>query len=363
MNIKNQILICAAPALLAAGIMGHTLYARHVSECKEAASQALRQAVSEEVTKRTGQDFRIISDDAHTVLPPENKFPLTTYVASPTGTKEYVVTLHKSNCNISNDPNKRAVHSTAFREQPLDADTLAMNWNSLLRKSGFDGAGLLRIDTDIDKPATVYAGDSACFARADSLTYLTIGHGCELELTALLAYRWWQVYAWTDWVRIFAILAATAAFAWLLLHFRVFRERYLTKTVEKVVEKTIVKEVPVSVLSPQCPHLHRFNDGAMYDKDTGVLKNGEAKVKFTAIPAAVLCHLIEADGKIVPANELKDRHWNGQTSSLYITIKRLRDELAKVTSATIENKGFGYRLNDPEQPDKTSKPDEASKKV
>ena len=339
--MKNEFIACAASALLAAGIVGYASYTHRVSECKEAATQELWKAVGEEVTKRDGKVKPIMYlDGAHTVLPPKSEFPQTFKIRTATGAKEYVVTWHQSSFNISNNPDTRLAHSIMFREQPLDADTLAARWNQKLRQAGFGGTGLLRVCMDVDKPQTVYAaGSSASFARADSLTYLTMGGGCEWQLTASLAYRWWQVYTWAAWVWTVAAWAVLAALSWLLLHFREFREGYLVKTVE----------VPVSVLSPRGPRLHRFSDGATYDKDTGVLKKGEDEVKFTAKPAGILLQLIEADGRGVPIPDLVEQNHLGSVGALHKAVSRLRDELAKVTSAEIRNRDYSYWLYEPEK--------------
>ena len=393
--MKNEFIACAASALLAAGIVGYASYTHRVSECKEAATQELWKAVGEEVTKRDGKVKPIMYlDGAHTVLPPKSEFPQTFKIRTATGAKEYVVTWHQSSFNISNNPDTRLAHSIMFREQPLDADTLAARWNQKLRQAGFGGTGLLRVCMDVDKPQTVYAaGSSASFARADSLTYLTMGGGCEWQLTASLAYRWWQVYAWADWAWIFVAMVITTVLVWLLLHFRAIRGRYLTKTVEKIVEKPVEKivvkvvekpiekivekivekpvekvvekiivqevekEVLISDSNAKQIRIYRFKDDALFDRDNLILQKGDKNVKLTPKWSAVLWQIVEANGERVSASDILAKNWDEKQATmdrLYPVIYQLRLRLKEVTVTTIAGEDNCYWLHWPGKTDKKS---------
>ena len=68
MKSKIKIIVSLAAALLAAGIVAYVLYGKRVDEWRQVAGQTLRNAVGEEVAKRTGQPFYFAANGVYKQL-------------------------------------------------------------------------------------------------------------------------------------------------------------------------------------------------------------------------------------------------------------------------------------------------------
>lgn len=330
--MKNifKIIVCLGVALLAAGIVAYILYGKRVDEWRQVAGQTLRNAVGEEIVKRTGQPFYFAADGVYKQLE-ERDFPKKVYLDTESGSKEYEISYIQNIHNITQSPDKRGMHTYRFQEQPLDADTLGRAWNDSLRESGFRGDGLLRINTmDVEtgQRSTTYWTDSAALAKADSLSCLFIGYACETEIVSYLSCSWWRVYALSDW----GILLLTGICTFFLLMW-LARRRAMSRL------------HPVMDVADGCCCL---SDGTIFNREKNRLRKGENEVELPALIARLLVVLIEAGGEEVPNRVLIEKVWpprSGSKEQLRKAIERLRKLLHSIASeVVIENRWGAYCL-------------------
>ena len=301
MRSEIKIIITLVVALLAAVFVGGALYTHRVDEWRQVAGRTLKSAVSEEVVKRTGQPFYVATDGVH----------------KPLEAREF--------------PNERFVHTYWFQEQPLDADTLGRAWNDSLRAVGFRGKGLLRInamDVETGQGSTTYWTDSVALAKADSLSYLSIGYVCETEITGYLSCLWWRVYAFSDWGILLSVGIGTF-----------FCLMWLTR------RRTISRLRPAMDVADGCCCLR---DGTVFDKERHILRKGKEEVELTAMIARLMTVLVEAEGEEVASELLIEKVWpshSGSKEQLRKAIERLRKLLHGIASeVVIENRWGTYRL-------------------
>ena len=330
MKRSIKIIVSFAAALLAAGIVAYIQYGKRVDEWRQVAGQTLRNAVGEEIVKRTGQPFYFAADGVYKQLE-ERDFPKKVYLDTESGSKEYEISYIQNIHNITQSPDKRGMHTYRFQEQPLDADTLGRAWNDSLRESGFRGDGLLRINTmDVEtgQRSTTYWTDSAALAKADSLSCLFIGYACETEIVSYLSCSWWRVYALSDW----GILLLTGICTFFLLMW-LARRRAMSRL------------HPVMDVSDGCCCL---SDGTIFNREKNRLRKGENEVELPALIARLLVVLIEAGGEEVPNRVLIEKVWpprSGSKEQLRKAIERLRKLLHSIASeVVIENRWGAYCL-------------------
>lgn len=333
MKSQIKIIIAFAIALLSAGIVAYILYGKRVDEWRQVADRTLKSVVSEEVVKRTGQPFYVVTDGVLSQLEARD-FPKKVHLDTESGVKEYEISYFQSSHNITQSPDERFVHTYWFQEQPLDADTLGRMWNDSLREAGFRGEGVLRIEAmNVDNGGvrTSYWGDSVVVARADSLSYLSIGYVCETEAFGFLSYSWWKIYALADWGKL--LLTGIVVFLFVKFVIGVMCRRAADKL-----------GIAVDVADGCC----RLSDGTIFDKERNILQKGKKTVELTAMVARLLAVLVEAEGEEVSSELLIEKMWPAHGASkeqLRKAIERLRKSLHSIDSAVVIENGWGtYRL-------------------
>lgn len=353
MKSQIKIIVSFAVALLAAFFVGRELYTDRLDEWRQVADHTLRNAVKEEVDKRFLELGENIPYFSHGDFKPlaESDFPLTIDFTTERGKRQYTITWEESQRNIAQSRNDRTRHTILFLTHPLSPDTLSRNWNDSLRLAGFSGKGLLRVctlDMNSGERHFVYTGDSLEVVQADSLSQLNMGYACEIVVTGFLSYRWWRVYAVTDWGILLLLLFSGVGLVLLWCQIPAIRERYFVKTVEveRVVEKVIEVEKPVMVTTMEFSQATycRLPDGTLFDKTHHVLKKGDKQKALSPQDSKLLWLLIEAQAEGVAMECLKDTLWSSRISDnrmLYTAISRLRNELTEISSMTIKN-AHGY---------------------
>ena len=330
MKSRIKIIVSLAAALLAAGIVAYILYGKRADEWRQVAGQTLRNAVGEEVAKRIGQPFYLATDGSDKQLE-ERDFPKKVHLDMESGSKEYEISYFQNIHNITESPNDRVVHTYWLQEQPLEADTLGRAWNDSLREAGFQGDGLLRINTmnvETGQRCTTYWTDSAALAKADSLSCLFIGYACETEIVGYLSCPWWRLYALSDWEIL--LLAGMCTFFFLMWLVR---------------RRAISRLHPAMDVADGCCCL---SDGTMFYREKNILQKNENQVELSATIARLLIVLIEANGGEVSNRVLIEKVWpshSGSKEQLRKAIERLRKLLHSIASEVVIENGWGtYRL-------------------
>ena len=308
MKSRIKIIVSLAAALLAAGIVAYILYGKRADEWRQVAGQTLRNAVGEEVAKRIGQPFYLATDGSDKQLE-ERDFPKKVHLDMESGSKEYEISYFQ---NIHND-------------------TLGRAWNDSLREAGFQGDGLLRINTmnvETGQRCTTYWTDSAALAKADSLSCLFIGYACETEIVGYLSCPWWRLYALSDWEIL--LLAGMCTFFFLMWLVR---------------RRAISRLHPAMDVADGCCCL---SDGTMFYREKNILQKNENQVELSATIARLLIVLIEANGGEVSNRVLIEKVWpshSGSKEQLRKAIERLRKLLHSIASEVVIENGWGtYRL-------------------
>ncbi len=358
--MKNRIenLICVLLALSVAGVVAYILYGKRVDEWRQVACSTLKNAVNTEIEERAqvADSLPMYTQGYYRPLA-ESDFPQVIDITTEQGKRQYTLTWEKFQRNVTQDPDMRVWHSMLFLKHPLSPDTLSRDWNDSLRLAGFSGKGLLRVrtlDVESDARHCVCTGDSLEVIQADSLHQLNMGYVCETEVTGFLSYRWWQVYAVTDWVILLLLLLSGGSLSLLWRKVPAIKERYFTKTieVEKVVEvEKTVMVADVELFRATCC---RLPDGTLFDRARRVLKKGDKQEKLAAQDCMFLWLLVEAKDEGVSMERLKEAIWSSKVESnnaLYVNASRLRKSLGEISTLTIENAHGRYRLVNTEEED------------
>lgn len=343
MKHKIENIICVLLALSVAGIVAYNLYSKRVSEWKEVAWHVLKDVVDAEIEKRIQEESMPIFSQGNYRPVVESDFPLTINFKTEQGSRLHTITWEDSQRNITQDQDMRVLHTMLFLNHPLSVDTLDRTWNDCLRITGFPGEGLLcvcTLDLNSGTKHRVCADGSWDMAQVDSLSQFSMGHACETEVTGFVSYRWWQVYAVTDWVILLLLLLSGGGLTLLWRKIPAIKRRYFTKTVE--IEKKVEIEKPVMVATVELSQATccRLPDGTLFDRERHILKKGDKQKKLAVQDCTLLCLLVEAKDKGVPIERLKEVMWSSKIDSnnaLYVNVCRLRKNLREISMLTIKN--------------------------
>lgn len=339
MKHKIENIICVLLVLSVAGIVAYNLYSKRVSEWKEVAREELKEMLHERaVTSGIGPVS--YSGDAQF----GEEHPRTATVQTERGIEHHSYSAYRDEHNVEQSPFLRMVYSVLYREGRLTVDSLGKSWNERLAGKSFPGEGYLQmVVTGVEAPDSVVVsryGAPDAWARADSLVFFTLGYACEIGITGFASFGFGRVYSVTDWMWIVFIVLLGGAVC--LLWFK--RETVCRKLRKKF---SLVEKIPVGIVRD--PHIHHYDleDGTFFDREQRILQKGKQTAVLTEQNALLLETFIQAEDYSLSMDELFKKLWpdgSGNEGRLRKAIGRLRKELQKVSSYTIENELGIYRL-------------------
>lgn len=351
------LLIYAVIGIAMAGITGRSLCQKHWETDKKQASRTFGLALEDELQKWKDAKVKVVLPEG-VKLPDTSigikKEPIKVEINFGQGMRSYVIPYEKHAQNIERNPTVRGMHSYLLHQAPLNADSLNLLWQERLADSGFSGKTVVRIVTTDweERDSCAYSADTLYLSQSDSLTTYYLGSRCEVGVTGYLYHPWWMTLSWKDWGLLAAIIAGC-----ILLFFvqgnlyKLYCHLFVKeKLVEVEVEKEVVKEVSVIVPPKSSPHIYRLEKGVYFDADSLLLKRGNEVVSLTPQIVQLLQGFLDARNYRLSDDEVLQLLWpdgNGTLNKLYQNIKRLRDNLSKISSCTVEREKGAYRLKIP----------------
>lgn len=345
------LLIYAVIGIAMAGITGRSLCQKHWETDKEQASRTFGLALEDELQKWKGVKVNVVSS-GNKKLPDNSidikKEPIKVEMNFGQGMKSYVIPYEKHAQNIERNSTVRGMHSYLLHQAPLNADSLNLFWQERLADSGLFGKTVVRIVTTDweERDSCAYSGDALYLSQSDSLTTYYMGLRCEVGVTGYLYHPWWMTLSWKDWGLLATIIAGC------ILLFFVQGNLYKMYCHLFVKEKQVVVEKVVPVIAPpkSSPHIYQLEEGVCFDADSHLLKRGNEVVSLTPQIAQLLQGFLDARNYRLSDDEVLQLLWpdgNGTSNNLYQNIKRLRDNLSKISSCTVDREKGAYRLKSP----------------
>lgn len=345
MKRKTMILgVVAALCLVGTVVYVRALHEEHdqkVAEWKESAKTAFEEALWMEVDKRSEIPMYSMSSGEKGFITLNGRIPDTVSVMTKEGFREYKIDRNKYERSLIKETRTRTRFSTLLKKYPLQIDTLAMHWDSLMSEKNIPVSSKIRyVYTDLK-----LLNDTVCSSvenrlRFDSLSVSYLGFRCEHELTAFVSYPYWlQCVSFGNWLALM--------FPWLLLILLFLNFPKLEKLVkhkfvrEKIVvqEKTIEveKEVYIANVQIEKADVVSLQDGTLFDPIGKFLSKGEIRHYIKPQTVSLLkLFLSKSDCKLT-ASEISWALWKEESEKdkLYSAIRRLRNDLKTVQSDLI----------------------------
>ena len=353
-NIILGILVCISAVFTVYYLYDlNQTYIRAQTRWNDVAQRTFREAVDIEVNQ--------INDTPIQFTPvhfPENstlKDPYPEYVRweSQYGEREYFIPLHKFQNSYVTNWEKRIILSLLLEEHPIPADALNRCWDSLLLHQAIKVQTNVRCAvTDLaEHTDTVYSKGKVV---ADSLISIYLGHRCETELTAYIAYpQWWTALGVKE---SFILLLPWALCVLLAVFYGDIKKVVHLQPVmagEGIKERIPVENSIQEINNPKDKITeYKFRDGTYFDATKGELHGAnQCTVLLSPQERLLLTAFLKSESHQVSMNKVIDSIWGvaGNSAKFHRLLQRLRNSLKKVTSATIKNIGKGiYQLSQSE---------------
>lgn len=275
----------------------------------------------------------------------------------------YAINHEKSALNITDDPNKRVLHTIAFVKKPLQPDTLNTRWMEQLRLSNLSYKSALRISV-INTDGSIKSQNTYQNIHSDSSNLVFtryIGYACEIEVAGYLCFSKWDII-YKD-ALLYLLLYAISVFAsYKLIIFLSGKLRSLrTKEIIEVVNEVpveVIKEVPVEVhvyeevQKVDATNLHTYKLGEhiiFYADKNLVLADGvEKKIQAQSCLLFELFLKESQNGYILKASVIMEKLWSdgsGNDARLHKAVARLRSFIKEIDpSLEIVKKVDTYQL-------------------
>lgn len=339
--MKNWILtmsIALFVGIVLTSLLGGYIYSYRLETWKSEAREALREVVAQEIKKRSEKEDSVyscyvkeeFSTDEFVAVDATSNFKETSILLS-SGENKYVLSSYKDEHNIEKSPIVRGFHTYLFQVYPLDVDSLCILWNAELKKDDCPGKGTLRVNVG----GTEQVSASEGFSQTDSLDYFTIGHSCEIGITAFAKIRSYQLYLWSDGGLLLLCFSLCSLLTWVSLNARYFYNRYL------------VREIPVVMVEQEHPCCYQLMDGTIFNWDDLSLQKNGYRVSLTSQSAELLLLLVQAHEKTVSIQKMIDGLWpdgDGNGGRVHQAVSRLNKSLKSISACKIENRRGVYRL-------------------
>ncbi len=337
MRSEIKIIITLVVALLAAVFVCGALYTHRVDEWRQVARKELKEALHEPVEKVDFEHSHYLRTDSI-----EDDSFVNVVVQTEKEKNVYSHFRLKGGQNVEESSSLRAIHSVLYMEGLLSVDSLEKSWTVRLLECLFPGTGYLQMAVSgaTDSVMSSRYGTPAALAKADSLTYYTMGYVDEIKVTGWVSLVPWQVYSVNDWLWIIflAVLVGTLCMLWLE------HDAVIARLRKKF---SLIERVPVRVVSDSHVHYYELEDGTFFDREQRILRKGNQTTVLSVQNTLLLVALIEAEGNALSVAKLFKELWpddSGNDEKLRKAVARLRKELHKVSSYTIENELGIYRL-------------------
>lgn len=347
-NIK-LLLIYVAIGVIAAGTTAYFLYQDRKELWREYARSTFAEVLREDLLNRSGKEMFYTSWGNANSFAQENSVNNDSLqeveVTSEHGSKKYLIPIYKLAHNIENENFKRGIQGYVLEKEPLVADSLHTKWVKLLQEMSFSGKSIVRVSvTDLLEHETrKYSNDSAYLNQADSLDSYYIGYRSEIEVTGFLYSQWWQLFFVKDMVLLCGIVMFCFLFPLIEKYIRRLYHRYFCKTIVATGEKVI----PVITAEKDETFIYELDKGVFFDANTRTLSKGNSLVIMTPQTAILLKEFLDVQHHELSVEEIMKKMWGVKERNkekVYITIKRLRDDLYEISACTIINVGSAYQL-------------------
>ncbi|MDE6348753.1 MAG: helix-turn-helix domain-containing protein [Bacteroides sp.] len=356
------LLLCVCIGIMAAGVIGRSLYQNRLEFRREQARNAFGLALQEELAKwkpvkvyhRGGFGVRKLSDSS--IGANIGKEPKKVLMKDGEDKEKiFEIPYEKYSQNIGwNSDKLRGMHTYLLHEVPLNADSLNLFWQNQLAEWGLSGRTVVRITTTDweEHDSYTYSADTLYLSASDSLSTYYIGYRCEVGVTGYFYNSWWETLSWKDKVLLLAMIVGCT----LLFFLKNFMGGVFHRLFVK--EKLIVveKEVPVIVGHESGSHIYQLEEGVYFDADSRLLKKGNIIMELNPQPALLLQGLLDAENHRLSNDELLHLLWpdgEGTLVRLHQAVKRLRNSLSQISVCTIVNENFVYRLKIPHSVDES----------
>lgn len=345
------LLVCAVIGIIAAGTTGWFLYQNRISFWKEQACSAFRVALMEELQKRKGIDVYYASSGSVS-LPIDSidskMEPVIVPMESEYGKKNFVIPYEKHIHNIECFSYLRALHSYILEISPLKADSLNVAWRNLLSKIGIPVKTIVRTSVSdwYERETRTYSKDSLLVAKSDSLLSYYLGYRCEVGTTGYMYYSWWRAFTIKDKILLCALVLCCCLLFFIQEYIVKAYRHYFVKKVTVIVEK----EIPVVMVEKNQARIYQLENDLRFDTRSGMLIRTDACVKLTPMPTKLLQGFLEAENNRLSVNEIMELLWPGDavdSARVYTIIKRLRNELTRISDWKIINENGSYQLKNP----------------
>ena len=245
MRTKNIILLAviACIGVVAFFFACKYSYESKLSALKEEAKEAFIKAFNQELKSRNvegeGPLMLTLPDVSNVGF---TELPDSVIYADSTGVYKLKLDKAKHYNNITTDTSVRLLHSVAFKEHPIQPDSLNLIWKKYLNESGISMEAALYVSVvdrlgDVTSASTSYSE----WRKFSNLVFIvSIGYACEIEVMAYLHYSVWNML----YMEIILGLLIYIVCIYMIYKFILFVQNKIFSIRKKeVIEKPVIKIV------------------------------------------------------------------------------------------------------------------------
>lgn len=344
MKIKNKIFFISIAIVLFL-LSGYYYYKYRQVAIEQMAKEAFVEAVNDEAYKRI-PDVKLTVGINGGKLLKKDEAPKYIYWYDELGKRKYEIDSEKHWKNVTMDSDVRIIHSCAFKDYPLNPDSLNYNWQNYLKKKNLvcrTGIYMFLIDWD-EETTSLLTSDSEWWQNLQPFWVRTIGYRCEMECQLYLQYSLWQVLGFVGigYILLYIFLIFTLYKITSIIRRKMNPEKIITEK-EVLVNEVLVKEVEATTV-----RLYHLGGDVYFDAEKRIISEGEKNVSLTNQSAELLELFLQADNHVLSVNAIGLALWNADgnyDNRIYQALNRLRGFLKQFPSLSIENVSVGeYRL-------------------
>ena len=324
-------------------------YESKLSALKEEAKEAFIKAFNQELKSRNvegeGPLMLTLPDVSNVGF---TELPDSVIYADSTGVYKLKLDKAKHYNNITTDTSVRLLHSVAFKEHPIQPDSLNLIWKKYLNESGISMEAALYVSVvdrlgDVTSASTSYSE----WRKFSNLVFIvSIGYACEIEVMAYLHYSVWNML----YMEIILGLLIYIVCIYMIYKFILFVQNKIFSIRKKeVIEKPVIKIVK-EMNDSSSIRSYKLHEGFIFHADQKVIEFNGRQKNLQPQPSKQLELFLrmEETGYVLKNSDISENLWSDGSATndrIHKAVARLRSNIKELDSSIdIEKCVDGYQL-------------------
>ncbi|MEY8687471.1 transcriptional regulator [Bacteroides sp. AN502(2024)] len=250
--------------------------------------------------------------------------------------------------NITTDTNARLFHSIAFKEHPIQLDSLNLIWKKYLNEAGVSMETALYVSVldrygNVTSASTSYSGWRKC---SNLVSIVSIGYACEIEVMAYLHYSVWNII----YMEIILGLLIYIVCMYVIYKIGLFIKYKIISIRDKEVIKHPVVKIVKEMKGSSSIRSYKLHEDFIFHADQNLIEfKGQQQILQPQSSKLLELFLrMEETGYVLKNSDISKTLWSdGSVSNdrIYKAVARLRSNIKELDSSIeIKKCVDGYQL-------------------